>query len=198
MSDDDRYISDNESDFSDYDDDYIGGVEGEDDGDVELLVTPADPNEGVDEESDIEYDASDDDTKVDDDDDSPPKDPDEIEEYEDEEEIDIKQVSNYNKEIIVVKPENRRTSHIISKYEMTEIVSIRATQISQHNNCMVDISDLDDPIKMAKRELMMRKTPLVLRRHVGDLRDKDGNVQSYYEFWDPNEMAFATVYPDVI
>lgn len=107
--------------------------------------------------------------------------------------------SKYSKEIIVVKPENRRTSNIMSKYEMTEYISIRATQISQHNNCMVDTTGLDDPVAMAKRELMMRKTPLVIRRHVGDIKNlATGELESYYEFWHPAEMAFATTYPDVL
>lgn len=116
-----------------------------------------------------------------------------------EDEVNLKQVSNYNKEIIVLRPENRRTTHICTKYEMTEIISIRATQISQHNNCMVDITGLDDPIKMAKRELMLRKCPLTIRRHVGDMRDKTtGELKSYYEYWSPNEMALAVSYTDVI
>jgi len=114
-----------------------------------------------------------------------------------EDELDLKSVSNFNKEIIVVKPENRRTSHILSKFEMTEIISIRATQISQHSNCMVDITGLDDPIKMAQAELMSRRCPLILRRHVGDLKVR-GEIQSYYEYFSPNEMQFSVSYNDVL
>lgn len=107
------------------------------------------------------------------------------------------QTSTFTREIIIIKPEERRTSSTMSRYEMTEHVSIRATQISQYNNCMVDITGLDDPVKMAKRELMMRMSPLVLRRHVGDAL-LNGEMCSYYEYWSPNEMAFAVTYDDVI
>jgi len=104
----------------------------------------------------------------------------------------------YNKEIIVVKPENRQTSTVMNHFEMTDSVSTRAAQIANHNNCMVDIAGLDDPIKMAKRELMMRMSPLTLRRHVGDIKNAEGVIDQYYEFFSPNEMIFSTTYPDVL
>jgi DNA-directed RNA polymerase subunit K/omega len=111
---------------------------------------------------------------------------------------DLKKVSKYNRELVVVKPENRMTSHILSKFEMTEIVSIRATQISQHNNPMCDMTGLSDPIRMAKRELMLRMCPLTCRRIIGDAKDpKTGEIVTYVEFWNPNEMLFAIDYTDV-
>jgi len=98
-------------------------------------------------------------------------------------------------EIIVVNKDKRRTSNIITKTEMTELVSIRATQISQHNNCMVDLGGFKDPIKLAQRELMLRKCPLVLERCVGErLNLETKKMEKYYEFWQPNEMTFATSY----
>jgi DNA-directed RNA polymerase subunit K/omega len=193
MSDFEYEVSDHESDFSDFSDDdnwtgKLGGAKDDFDS-AEQLVAPADPDEGADEESETEYYESDAEE---------PREGEIEEEYE-EDELDLKKVSDYNKEIIVIKPENRRTSHILSKFEMTEIVSIRATQIGQHNNCLVDITGLDDPIKMAKRELMARKSPLIVRRHVGDLLNKEkGIVESFYEFWSPNEMQFSVTYPDVL
>lgn len=98
----------------------------------------------------------------------------------------------------VVAPDQRRTSNILSRFEMTEVVSIRARQIEEHNNCIVDTAGLDDPILMAKRELMMRKCPLTLSRYVGDKRAADGVVYAYYEYWDPNEMQFSTQYTEVL
>lgn len=101
----------------------------------------------------------------------------------------------YSKEIIIVHPDDRITPTVMSKFEMTEHTSIRATLIAQHNDCMVDIGTIDDPIKQAKLELMMRMSPLILRRYVGDRRNpKTGEMQSYYEDWDPNEMTFSVVY----
>jgi DNA-directed RNA polymerase I, II, and III subunit RPABC2 len=194
-----EYVSDHESDFSDFSDTddvdtwagKLGGAKDDFDS-AEQLVAPADPDEGAEDDSDIEYDESEAEEVREGELEG------EEEEYE-EDELDLKKVSDYNKEIIVVKPENRRTSHIMSKFEMTEAVSIRATQISQHNNCLVDIAGLDDPIKMAQRELAARRCPLIIRRHVGDVYNKEkGIILSYYEFWSPNEMMHAKTYNDVL
>jgi DNA-directed RNA polymerase subunit K/omega len=195
MSDDERYVSDNESDFGDYTDDVADGAAE----DAAEEVPISDVNNELDNSDNESFEDSEPEDNIKD------NDTDDIteqveEDFEEEEEpIDLKSVSNHNREIIIVKPENRRTSHIMSKYEMTEYITIRATQISQHNNCMVDITGLDDPIKMAKRELMMRKCPLKLRRHVGDIRDpKTSTYISYYEDWSPAELQFATTYLDVL
>lgn len=107
-------------------------------------------------------------------------------------EFDIKTVSDYNKEVIIVREADRLTRNVLSVAEMTEIVSIRSVQIQEKNNCLVDITGLTDPRKMAQRELMERMCPLYLRRLVGD----DGTI-SYYEVWNPNKMTFAIVYTDV-
>lgn len=116
-----------------------------------------------------------------------------------EEEPDTPSVPSYTSEIIVVKPENRRTSHILSKFEMTEIVSIRTAQIAQTGQAMVDIGDLDDPVKIAKKELMMRRCPLILRREVGRVYNAENNtLTTKIETWLPSEMQFATTYNDVL
>ena len=104
-------------------------------------------------------------------------------------------VPRYSKEIVVVAPENRITSHILSKFEMTELISIRATQIAEHGKCMVNVEGLDDPIKKAEEELRARKCPLVLRRYLGDMKNPEtGEMESYYEFWDPNSMVFSDIF----
>lgn len=109
--------------------------------------------------------------------------------------VDLKDVSKYNREIVIVHPDDRRTSDILSKFEMTEIISIRATQISQFNNAMVDIAGLTSPIDIAKRELMNRMCPLMLRRMVGELKnEKTGVLELYAEDWCPNDMIFSTTY----
>ena len=78
---------------------------------------------------------------------------------------------------------------------MTEIVGCRASQISQTGIAMIEIGDLDDPILIAKKELMMRKCPLALRREVGIVYDKKSDKYiKYIEIWDPNQMQFATTY----
>mgnify|MGYP002082002308 CR=1 FL=1 len=86
--------------------------------------------------------------------------------------FDIKSVSDYNKEIHIIPADERMT---------------------RNNNCLVDISGLNDPRLMARRELMEGKCPLYVRRRV----DTGDGVEQYYEIWDPNTMAFATVYTDI-
>lgn len=149
----------------------------------------------------IEGSQEDDDAEVDVEADEPEQD-DEFIELDDEKKEEIKIVykdkldkykNQYNKIIVIIDPNKRITSHILSKYEMTNITSCRSSDISIHNNCMVDITGLDCPIKQAKRELMMRRCPYIVRRYVGEL-----NGEEYYEDWDPNTMTFATQYSDVL
>lgn len=103
-----------------------------------------------------------------------------------------------DKDIIIIDPDKRKTSHILSRHEMTEIVGIRATQIAQTGICMVDIGDIDDAIVLAKKELMARRCPLMIEREVGERRDKaTGRTQIFVERWSPNTMTFAAIYTDI-
>jgi len=94
-------------------------------------------------------------------------------------------------EIIIIKNEDRTTSHMLSKTEMTEAVSIRCAQIQKNPIVFVDIEGMDDPIAMAKKEINERKCPLVLRRFIGHYNNSD-----YYEYWDINEMTRPYIYVD--
>jgi DNA-directed RNA polymerase I, II, and III subunit RPABC2 len=62
---------------------------------------------------------------------------------------------------------------------MTELIGIRATQISSGAPVFTDISNIQDPLEMAKLEIINNKCPLYVKRYIG--LDK-------YELWDPNEM----------
>ena len=62
---------------------------------------------------------------------------------------------------------------------MTELIGIRATQISQGAPVFVDIEYISDPIEMAKKEIINNKCPLYIKRYIGLDR---------YELWDPNIM----------
>ena len=104
-------------------------------------------------------------------------------------------VTRYHKKIVFIEPENRQTSNIMLHNEMTEAVSIRAKQISDFGNPLVDIVGLDHPIDMAKKELNERKFPLFLRRKIGETIDKkSGELVEFIELWDPNEMSHSHIY----
>jgi DNA-directed RNA polymerase subunit K/omega len=117
----------------------------------------------------------------------------EVEDIEDEEDIDedaenadVAEEEYYpeedagDKEEIVIKEENRITSDVLSKYEIVELISIRATQISKGDHPFVDVVGLRDPISMAKKELYDNRCPLLVKRHIGN---------NMYEYWNPNNMS---------
>jgi len=85
-----------------------------------------------------------------------------------------------NKLIIYYNPEDRQTSEIMTKYEYTEAVSIRAKQIENGGVCFTNCDDLTDPIKMAEREIEYKKCPLDLIRMITD---------NHAERWHVNEMT---------
>jgi hypothetical protein len=121
------------------------------------------------------------------------------EESDDEVMMPLIEVNQNITKICIIKPENRMTSDFLSVQEQTELVSIRATMISENNDCQVPIDDLVDPIMMGRRELMQRKCPLALRREIGEKKEIDPEtktqvVTKYYEYWDPNEMGFSKIY----
>lgn len=91
--------------------------------------------------------------------------------------------------VIVVDRLKRLTSEKMTSFEYTECISIRAEQIAHNGGCMVDITGLSNPIEMAERELLMRKCPLILRRHVGHAM-YNGKLHPFVEDWSPNEMQF--------
>jgi DNA-directed RNA polymerase subunit K/omega len=104
----------------------------------------------------------------------------------------LRDVSSRSNVVIVVRPEDRRTPNVMSKYEMTEATTIRAVQIATYNNCFVDTTGLTDPIAMAQHELMMRRSPLILVRPVQTTKNPvTGETEQWVEHWFPREMTFA-------
>jgi len=99
--------------------------------------------------------------------------------------IEIKENDKYEfnpvlqKEIFFLRPEQRITSEIITKYELCRVISIRAKQIEKDNIIFTDVSGITDPIKMAEKEIYDRKCPLSI------IRKLNNNTA---EKWDVNEM----------
>jgi DNA-directed RNA polymerase subunit K/omega len=57
---------------------------------------------------------------------------------------------------------------IMSKYERTKIIGIRAQQISQGSIPLVEVpKHLVNTLDIAVHELRMRKTPFIVKRNVG-------------------------------
>lgn len=101
---------------------------------------------------------------------------------------DIGSENTIHKDIIIIDPNRRRTSNVMTEYELTEAISIRSTQIEQRNIVLTDVTGLDNAEDMAKKEINDGKCPLILRRKVGEIR-KNGKLTEYYEYWDVNTMS---------
>ena len=89
------------------------------------------------------------------------------------------ELDNESKIQYIIKSDDKITSNILTIYEMTELIGIRATQISQGAPVFVDIEYISDPIEMAKKEIINNRCPLYVKRYIGLDR---------YELWDPNIM----------
>ena len=88
-------------------------------------------------------------------------------------------------EIIFLTPENRKTSEIMTRFEVAEVLSHRAKQIEKGGRCFTDIGELTDPLEIAKKELVDKKCPFDVIRHITD---------NIYERWHVNEMSLPLDY----
>ncbi len=74
------------------------------------------------------------------------------------------------------KNTQRRTIPFLTKYEKSRIIGKRAMQISKGSPPLVEIGDLENPIDIAKKELMERKIPFIIRRPLPDGSYEDWRV----------------------
>ena len=92
-------------------------------------------------------------------------------------------------EVIVVNPEDRITSDVMTLAEITHIIGTRATQIDNGGPVFIDIPGVSDAETMAREELIKRMCPLKIVRV---LYQKDG--KKICEEWDVNEMELPHGY----
>ncbi len=77
------------------------------------------------------------------------------------------------KKIVEILPERRKTSNMLTRFEMTEIISVRTQQISEGSAHFINIENealakLTDPRDIAELEFNLRRCPLRLRRKIGE------------------------------
>lgn len=87
-----------------------------------------------------------------------------------------------NNNIIIIDKEKRKSLPILTKYEITRIISIRSSQIENGSEPCIYIENTEiknNPIKIAKLELLMGESPLILRRKM---------YSNYYEEWRVKEL----------
>lgn len=85
---------------------------------------------------------------------------------------------------VYVRPKDRITSEVMTKFEYAEVISIRAKHIEDGDQPFTDVGDLQDPIDMAKKEIADKKCPLSIVRN----RTFEGDT-TIAELWQVNEMA---------
>lgn len=78
---------------------------------------------------------------------------------------------------------NRITSPLMTKYEKTRIIGMRAMQLSMNAPPLIEIEDETDALRIAEKEFYAKKIPFIIRRRLPD---------NTYEDWKINEL----VYPD--
>ena len=70
---------------------------------------------------------------------------------------------------------------ILSKYEYTKILGMRAQQIAMGAEPLIKVTkDLDSVILIAEEELRQRKTPMIIQREIG---------KNKYEYWKIEDLV---------
>ena len=85
---------------------------------------------------------------------------------------------------VYVRPKDRITSEVMTKFEYAEVTSIRAKQLEDGDEPFTDVKDLHNPVDMAKKEIADKKCPLSVVRN----RTFEGDT-TIAELWQVNEMA---------
>ena len=77
-----------------------------------------------------------------------------------------------------------KSEPIMTKYEYTKILGIRAQQIAMGAEPLIEVTkDLDNVVDIAKEEIRQRKTPIILERKIG-LND--------IEYWKLEDLTIHT------
>jgi len=84
----------------------------------------------------------------------------------------------------IVPANERLTSNTLTEFELRDLISVRAQQISQGSRLFVsNIDGLNNPIDIATKELLENRMPLYVKRYIGKV-----NSKKKIELWNPNEM----------
>lgn len=78
-----------------------------------------------------------------------------------------------------VDPQHRTTTPYMTKYERARVLGTRALQISMGAPVMVELEGETDSLKIAMKELKVRKIPIIIRRYLPD---------GSYEDWGVDEL----------
>ena len=91
---------------------------------------------------------------------------------------DIVTSNDLHKEVIIMPKEKRITSEIMTLAEYTRVISERAKQIDGGSIIFIDVNETD-PIKIAELEIIQKKSPMLIIRHI---------TKNIIEIWPVREM----------
>lgn len=78
-----------------------------------------------------------------------------------------------------VDKSKRITTRFLTKYERARVLGTRALQISMNAPVMVDIGGETDPLQIARKELLEKKIPMIIRRYLPDGSYEDWNLDEF-------------------
>ena len=77
-----------------------------------------------------------------------------------------------------------KSEPIMTKYEYTKILGIRAQQIAMGAEPLIEVTkDLDSVVEIAKEEIRQRKTPIILERKIGE---------GEFDYWKLEDLTIHT------
>ena len=77
-----------------------------------------------------------------------------------------------------------KSEPIMTKYEYTKILGIRAQQIAMGAEPLIEVTkDLDSVVEIAKEEIRQRKTPIILERKIGE---------DEFDYWKLEDLIIHT------
>lgn len=103
----------------------------------------------------------------------------------------ILRASNRSTTVVIVPPNAKITSDHLMRAEASQIIALRAQQISKSATAFVEIGDRRDPVEIAYHELYERRCPFRLRRLVG-LGPANEQI---VEEWDVRTMVYPNIPP---
>ncbi len=86
------------------------------------------------------------------------------------------QNTDYIRRMKVTPPDMRITSDVMTMFEFSEVIGIRATQIEKGSHVFTSYDDLTDPREIAIKEVMDRKCPLMIIRKVSSTEQEQFSV----------------------
>jgi hypothetical protein len=118
----------------------------------------------------------------------------ELDEIEEEEVVDeeIEKIDETIERIYIIPDNERKSSEMMTLFEVTEAIGIRISQIEQGSPIFIDYTGLTNARNIAEKEFYERQNPLIIRRII-----KQVGKDIYIEQWRVREMVYPPINEDM-